>query len=321
MSKNTYVQLAHVYKGQNVRGWLWSEKLDGMRCLWDGGRSRGVPAAEVPYANTEKDHRLREAPVATGLWSRAGKVIHAPDWWLDMLPELPADGELYAGRGMFQYVMSTVRRFSAGPEWGDIEFVAFAEPNMELFLGEHATWYGEIQDRPKLPRNWDLSAWANDVFIWHPQHLITENTDLETELDIITAAGGEGIMLLDRDKVWQPSRVHNLLKMKRYELDEGTVIGYTWGRETDKGSKLTNLMGQVGVRFNGKEFGLSGFTEEERVLYHDHDNKPTQIGQWEPGCECYPHIYSELFPRGSTIRFKYRELTRDGLPKEARYMR
>ena len=100
--KQEYLMLAHTYKDQRIAGYFASEKLDGCRAFWDGGCSRGRPATEVGYANTIKDHRLKEPPVATGLWSRSGKVINAPDDWLDQLPDCPLDGELYLGPGRFQ---------------------------------------------------------------------------------------------------------------------------------------------------------------------------------------------------------------------------
>ena len=44
-----FVQLAQVYdpKKHGIAGWFVSEKLDGMRCLWDGGITRGLPVVEA----------------------------------------------------------------------------------------------------------------------------------------------------------------------------------------------------------------------------------------------------------------------------------
>ena len=35
----------------DVAGWFISEKLDGTRCFWDGGMSRGVRTEDVPWAS------------------------------------------------------------------------------------------------------------------------------------------------------------------------------------------------------------------------------------------------------------------------------
>jgi hypothetical protein len=72
MFRREFLQLANKFDEHkhNVNGWMMSEKLDGMRCIWDGGITRGMMAAQVPWANIEKDGRYRNAPTATGLWSR-----------------------------------------------------------------------------------------------------------------------------------------------------------------------------------------------------------------------------------------------------------
>ena len=119
---------------------------------------------------------------------------------------------------------------------------------------------------------------------------------------------------------WRPERSSDLLKIKPFEDSEATVIGYTWGRETDLGSKLLGLMGNLVVSWEGKEFELSGFTNEERVLYVG-DCKANLIGAAHPGERCAPNIHSASFPIGSTVTFKYRELTDAGIPKEARFWR
>jgi len=119
--KQEYLMLSHIFKPmkQSVAGWFVSEKLDGIRAYWDGGLSRGLPASEVPYANTVKDFRLNHQVMATGLWTRTGKVIYAPDYWLNQLPSIPLDGELYIGPNSFQELTSIVSKKdgSSESEW------------------------------------------------------------------------------------------------------------------------------------------------------------------------------------------------------------
>lgn len=59
------------YAGQDVSGWLVSEKFDGCRAYWDGSQ----------------------------LWSRGGHVINAPAWFTAGLPACHLDCELWAGYG------------------------------------------------------------------------------------------------------------------------------------------------------------------------------------------------------------------------------
>ena len=85
---------------------------------------------------------------------------------------------------------------------------------------------------------------------------------------------------------------------------------------------MLGLMGSVRLRMDsGKEFDLGcGFTMEERKMFD------TAVGMSvsdyrNPGGEVPEHQENQLFPRGSRITFQFRELTRDGYPKEARYWR
>jgi len=55
-------------------GWLISEKLDGVRCFWNGKE----------------------------MFTRNGKPFYPPDWFKDLLPsDLALDGELWTERDDF----------------------------------------------------------------------------------------------------------------------------------------------------------------------------------------------------------------------------
>jgi DNA ligase-1 len=87
------------WKGQNPRGWLVSEKLDGCRAYWDGSQ----------------------------FWTRSGNVIAAPDSMTHVLPRVHLDGELWAGRGRFSEASVAVRhgKFTAA-----VRFVCFDAPQV-----------------------------------------------------------------------------------------------------------------------------------------------------------------------------------------------
>jgi hypothetical protein len=113
-----------------------------------------------------------------------------------------------------------------------------------------------------------------------------------------------------------------LLKIKPWNDAEGRVIGCTYGRSTDKGSKLLGKMGALIVEWNNRRFQLSGFTDLERVLTCDlGKTRAEQIASSRPGEDSIEGVYPVNFPIGSTVTFKYRELSNDGIPKEARYWR
>src|SRR6476661_1314162 len=67
--------LAHAWdNAADLSGWWMSEKLDGVRAYWDG----------------------------TQFLSRQGNIYHAPDWFIEDLPTIPLDGELWIDRKKFQ---------------------------------------------------------------------------------------------------------------------------------------------------------------------------------------------------------------------------
>lgn len=352
MAKREFLMLAHVLKGDEPIGsWYCSEKLDGCRAFWDGGFTRGKLCKDVQFANVEKDARYINQPRATGLWSRYGKAIQAPEWWLNRLPAgVPLDGELFLGRSEFQSLISVVKRLVPGPEWNSIKYKVFDAPpyhaifaNGEIngtnfkkrFTGIDYPRSGPGQDSA---RRWDFASvqrWVrdsvqqNDVLEVHPQDQLAPNSraaheEVRERLERIITGAGEGLMLRHPTSFWVPQRSRQLLKAKGMLDAEAEVIGYVFGRATDKGSKLLGLMGAMIVRWNGRIFELSGFTDEERWLCKmgaGSDDSAYDFGCEHPGERVPDGFHNPKFPVGSRVTFKYRETTDTGVPKEARYLR
>ena len=389
MAKRHFMMLAHPYRPgkDHIAGWLMSEKLDGQRCFWDGGITRGMPLNEVPWANTEKDGRYVVQPTATGLWTRYGKSIQAPDWFLDQLPPLLLDGELYGGRGQFQWTRSVVSRLEPDDRWARIKFMIFGMPGFDDVFADglinvpnycKAISYDACKHlRQKVWRVCEskagfdveriylrsyLEQWP-ELYSKTYGHSLPENPCFEVLeqkklpvmsskaeemawafLEHVTDLGGEGVILRHPTHPWEPHRVRHLLKMKKLHDAEGIVTGYVTGRETDKGSKLLGMMGALVLDFNGKRLELSGFTDAERTLgwtegfcRAEVEIPPFDKGVWHssPHADKIPNLWARAnpetqvpdyfeasaFPRGSKVTFKYRELSDDGIPKEARYWR
>jgi len=354
MAKRHFLQQAHRHEDKHlIAGQYISEKLDGQRAFWDGGVTRGMNAVNIPWANTEKDKKIR---VATGLWSRYGKPIHAPGWWLDQLPTFPLDGELWAGRGQFQKTRSIVSKHSPiDAEWAQVQYVVFDSPTLESVL------YDSIIDWPQYKKDitgslafisnlgvptkhHDLATY-NEVFLFmqenvpqllgslqvHEQIRLHNNTEQAVRmqsnmLSQVLHLGGEGIVLRDPYAGYLPERCHTITKLKPYKSAEAMVTGYITGRQTDKGSKLRGLIGAIILNWNGKKFELSGFTQAERLLtdLDSEANGQQEAFDWawnNPEVECPSNISAVHFPRGTYLTFKYRELTDAGIPKEASYFR
>jgi DNA ligase 1 len=377
MANREFLMLAHTFdpKKHEVKGWYASEKLDGQRCWWDGGLSRGLQKSSVPWANNARDERYKSTPIATGLWTRYGNVIHAPDWFLDELPfGVSLDGELFSERGKWQELSSTIKKIEPNDwAWQQVKFHVFDAPPYSQVLqsgrvvaGVH---YEAKFDFPALmewvkKRHRDLtkkelvngrfmnvlqatyylyelcggdyrvnSDYFDSTRTWQPvyQWQIEDLAHLERSAKRIKDMGGEGVIIRHPQSYWEPKRAHHVLKVKPDLDSEATVIGYVWGRETDKGSKLLGKMGAMIVEWEspvrGKiNFELSGFNDAEREMTFigipDIDNRILDEAVLCAGKQVSHIAYTnKQFPIGSKVTFKYRELTNDGVPKEARYFR
>jgi DNA ligase-1 len=362
MAKRHFLQQSHKYmpRKHDLTGMLMSEKLDGQRAYWDGGVSRGIPKSAVPWANNDKDHRYLTPPIATGLWSRYGNVIHAPAWFLDSLPPFPLDGELWVGRGQHQECRKIVSPLVADSlKWKKVKFVIFDSPAYEQIF------YPSVIDLPNykkeitedcidfimkrggknlLPPQFayhlvlksleDQDFWSDNV-VMLGQTLLHHNASeareqYENSLSAVLHLGGEGLVTRNPLSMYLPERVHHCVKHKPYHDSEGKVVGYVTGRETDKGSKLLGLMGAMIVEWRGKRFQLSGFTDHERILIDVENGWVTKKSAVDAATDwaadhpeeiCPDWIEAMNFPRGSRVTFKYRELTDEGVPKEASYLR
>ena len=343
--KREFLQLAQP-KGELYGDYLASEKLDGERCFWDGGISRGLLKCEIPWANILKDERFKRTQYATGLWTRYGNPVFAPDGWLDRLPNFPLDGELYAGRNNRQRLISIVRKQEPDVwEWMEVTLEVFDVPPLDTVFAHgivDTPHYFKVMYPATL--DWvheretvsiDPSMLFSDRMSLVEGHesksaqiaIQTPMSDVELiheELDRVTGIGGEGL-ILRRDAIYQCNRTHDMIKLKKLDDAEGEVIGYVTGRKTDKGSKLLGLMGAMKIRMdNDIEFEISGFTDAERALCEVGQSDSGEATAWARANPetVIPAFYEAAhFPRGSRVTFRYRGKSTGGVPNEARYWR
>jgi len=296
----------------------WSIKMDGMRAFWDGGISRG--RIDVPWCRNT---------MATGLWTINANPIYPPQWWLDRLPRgVFMDGELWMGVQRFRDVIRAARAKSMTDErealWQDITFQPFE------FLKPVTVYTPRDINQPtcKVSINFEVFRWAlarcreedipwyetqpSESFCLIEEHPFTSLDDIP--FNDLVAQGHEGVMF--RNPIpWQPTRSWALMKWKPFLDSEGRVIGATGGDGKHLGRigalivKWRNPKGEIVI------FELSGLTDAEREsndseVCKAHVKKPLPI-----------EVQSLEIPYGSPVTFKYRELTDDGKPREARYWR
>ncbi|HPT70837.1 MAG TPA: hypothetical protein PLE74_00985 [Candidatus Cloacimonadota bacterium] len=331
-----FIHKAHVYDPKkhiiNPSDWYISEKLDGRYFIWDGGVTVGMPAKNVTWANTKKDKREM---ISTGLWSSLGKVITAPPFIIEQLMQHPylLEGELYLGRGQFQECMSITKRLDYTEQdiknWERINLMVFGAPMVRYFLEPRVISKTDVIIPVQAESYWrDLGIkelcqsstfgatyerlsginWNGNICLVDYTNLST--TNINQALKEVCDKGGEGLMLRASYDVWMAKRCNTILKIKPWKDDEGYVTGYIAGKEGKTG-KMLGMIGALVIGWHGKSFELSGMTDAERTFHPNED--------MIPGYKCVgisPH-----FPLGKKITFRYRELTVDGVPKEARYHR
>jgi DNA ligase-1 len=246
------VLLAETWQNDvDLTGWWMSEKLDGVRAYWDGKQ----------------------------FISRQGNLYHAPDWFLEGLPDVPLDGELWLDRKKFQRAVSIVRRQDKPDLWKEISYLIYDAPALSEPFETRLEYVAELllKGTPRFARALEQQR-CNSV-----EHL-------REELARVEALGGEGLMLRQPGSMYESKRSSTLLKVKTFRDAEARVIGHEPGKGRHKG-RLGALFVELpgGIQF---KVG-TGFSDAER------ESPP---------------------PIGTTITFRYQELTEAGVPRFPAYL-
>ncbi|MDR7332397.1 DNA ligase [Roseateles asaccharophilus] len=235
--------------GIDPKPYLVSEKLDGVRALWDGRVLR----------------------------FRSGRVIAAPAWFLAQLPKEPLDGELWIARRSFDALSAAVRRSEpVDAEWRRIRYHVF-----ELPAGA-----GSFEQRAQM-----LKGLAGGVVVPVEQWRLASTAALQARLREVVAGGGEGLMLHRADEPLASGRSDLLLKLKPEADAEAVVVGHEPGR-----GRFAGLLGALELQTpEGVRFQLgTGFSEAQR---------------------------RDPPPLGTVVTYRYRELTPNGKPRFASFVR
>jgi DNA ligase-1 len=244
---------AAYHPGLDLAAYWVSEKYDGVRAYWDGQR----------------------------LLSRGGEVLQAPEWFTAGWPAEPMDGELWAGRGRFEEVTSTVRRqVPDGDAWRRIRFMVFDLPSHPGRFDERLIAYQDLLHRMNRP-------WVVAV----PQNKVLSHAALGARLQAMVKAGGEGLMLHRGDAPYRALRSDDLIKLKTHDDAEAQVLGFEAGK-----GKYAGMVGALLVQTpQGQRFKLgSGLSDVLR-------RNPPPLGAW--------------------VTYRYRGLNDSGVPRFATFVR
>lgn len=175
----------------NPADYLVSEKLDGVRALWDGKTLR----------------------------FRSGREIAAPVWFLAGLPNVALDGELWVGRGSFDVLSGIVRKATpVDAEWRTLRYMVFDLPHDPRPFSARAQGITELlASKP--------SDWLRPI----AQTKVADAAALQRRLDAVLAAGGEGLVLHRMDGQWHGGRSDAVRKLKAQPDEEGLVLAQVAG--------------------------------------------------------------------------------------------
>ena len=191
-NKNTFgTMLAHKYNGQDPTGYYISEKLDGIRAIYDG----------------ESDSFM----------SRNNKPFFAPKSFTEKFPkDLVLDGELYTKRKDFAGTGIFRKKNPVESEWKKAKFMVFDMPLINLPFNERYTLMKKLlKDIPHLQV-------VEHTIVKDLKHMDTVHKNL-------VEAGAEGSMLRHPDSFYENKRSHHLLKVKDFFDDEAIVEGMEFG--------------------------------------------------------------------------------------------
>ena len=231
-----------------------SEKLDGVRGYWDGEK----------------------------LLTRGGEPIHAPQWFTAGWPNVPLDGELWAGRGQFSHAVSTIRQSQPDDAaWRGVRFMLFDLPGHPGEFSERDVELGRVVSAIRQP-------WVQHV----AQFKVNDPAELQAALARAVRQGGEGLMLHRGASHYRAERNDDLLKLKPFQDAEARVAGHLPGK-----GKYAGMLGALEVETaEGLSFSLgSGLSDAER-------RAPPPLGCW--------------------VTYRYNGVNeKTGIPRFARFMR
>jgi len=233
------------------------------------------------YLVSEKYDGVRAVWDGSVLRFRSGNVVNAPKWFLSKLPTTPLDGELWIGRGKFDQLSGVVRKVVPIDE-------DWRQVSYRIF--EQPDGAGSFEER--VGRIQRIVASANFAQLQAVEHFRVGNrAALSAKLKDVVDGGGEGLMLHLAEAPFTTGRSDVLLKLKPQADAEAVVLRHIPGE-----GKFAGMLGALEVKTpEGVVFRLgTGFSDAVRKA-------PPKLG--------------------ATVTYRYRDVTKNGVPRFASYLR
>ncbi|HEB9353226.1 TPA: DNA ligase [Campylobacter coli] len=198
---------------KNFNGYLMSEKLDGIRGIWEAGKFK----------------------------TRQDNPIHTPSYFTYNFPSFKLDGELWIARAKFDEVSALIRSDNLDSSlWKSVTYNVFDVPNAcEEFKLTPCT----LSNRLKVLERY-LQQNPNPYIKIIKQIPIKDQEHLKEFYKDIVFNKGEGVVIRKDFAPYEKGRSKNALKLKPYEDAECKVIAYTEGKGKFQG-KIGALLCQM----------------------------------------------------------------------------
>lgn len=172
--------------------WLVSEKLDGVRGLWNGQK----------------------------MYFRSGKIMELPNEFVKDFPPFALDGELYSPKLHFSQIISILKNPQKQDEILKLRFYVFDVPN-----SPKASLIQRLDELKSY-----LQSKPNAYIEIIPQKLMQGRDSIDKELQSVVNNGGEGLVLRHPNMPYQAKRSKYDFKLKTRQDAECKVIGHTQGK-------------------------------------------------------------------------------------------
>ncbi|EKN8349227.1 DNA ligase, partial [Campylobacter coli] len=200
-------------QNKNFNGCLMSEKLDGVRGIWEVGKFK----------------------------TRQDNPIYTPSYFTYNFPSFKLDGELWIARAKFDEVSALIRGDNLDSSlWKSVTYNVFDVPNAcEEFKLTSCT----LSNRLKVLEQY-LQQNPNPYIKIIKQIPIKDQEHLKEFYKDIVLNKGEGVVIRKDLAPYEKGRSKNAFKLKPYEDAECKVIGYTEGKGKFQG-KIGALLCQM----------------------------------------------------------------------------
>ena len=179
-----YLTVPSKWENEDVTDWYISEKLGGIRCLWNG----------------------------LEMWPKSGPQHNLPEFFIERLPKSPLDGELYMKEGNLSRCMMVVKKKPTDPdyekEWNNVSFVVYDAPEAP----------GDFQQRLQALKEYFEESDGLYVSL-HEYKKCEGKNHAEREFRQEKRKGGEGILLTNPNGEYVNGKSNNVLE-RRWKLEE-----------------------------------------------------------------------------------------------------